>query len=148
MLTASIKKHNVAILMPHFLRKINKLKHGKVQDKPKTKGEIMAETYRKEIVERITKNLLDIQILRLIQAQPLWGYRIKKKVETDFHIKLRHSALYPMLNFLERKGFLTSQKQHQGGRARKVYTITKSGEEYLQSYYTILKEHIEGKDLK
>jgi DNA-binding PadR family transcriptional regulator len=119
----------------------------KFKTKPKTKGEIMAETYRREIVQRITKNLLDIQILRLIQAQPLWGYRIKKKVETDFHIKLRHGALYPMLNFLERKGFLTSQKQHQGGRARKVYTITKSGKEYLQSYYTIIKEHIEGKDL-
>jgi PadR family transcriptional regulator PadR len=120
----------------------------KFKTKPKTKGEIMAETYRREIVQRITKNLLDIQILRLIQAQPLWGYRIKKKVETDFHVKLRHGALYPTLNFLERKGFLTSQKQHQGGRVRKVYTITKSGEEYLQSYYTIIKEYIEGKDLK
>lgn len=147
MLIASIKKHNAAILMPHFLHKTNKLKHEKVQDKPKTKGEIVAETYRREIVQRITKNLLDIQILRLIQAQPLWGYRIKKKVEADFHVKLRHSVLYPMLNFLERKGFLISQKQYQGGRARKVYTITKSGEEYLQSYYTILKEQTEGKDL-
>jgi PadR family transcriptional regulator PadR len=108
----------------------------------------MAETYRREIVQRITKNLLDIQLLRLIQAQSLWGYRIKKKIETDFHIKLRHGALYPMLNFLEQKGFLTSQKQHQGGRARKVYTITKSGKEYLESYYDVLKEQLEGKDLK
>jgi DNA-binding PadR family transcriptional regulator len=147
MLTTSIKKHKAAILTPHLLRKLNKPKHEKVQGKPKTKGEIMAETYRKEIVQRITKNLLDIQLLRLIQAQPLWGYKIKKMVEIDFHIKLRHGALYPMLNSLERKGFLTSQKQHQGGRARKVYTITKNGKEYLQSYYTILKEQIEGKDL-
>jgi PadR family transcriptional regulator PadR len=103
----------------------------------------MAETYRKEIVQRITKNLLDIQLLQLVQAQPLWGYRIKKKVETDFDIKLRHGALYPMLNSLERKGFLTSQKQQQGGRARKVYTITKDGKEYLQIYYSILREQIE-----
>jgi DNA-binding PadR family transcriptional regulator len=148
MLTTSIKKHKAAILIHRFLHKLNKPKHEKVQDKPKTKGKIMAETYRREIVQRITKNLLDIQLLRLIQAQPLWGYRIKKKVETDFHIKLRHGALYPMLNSLERKGFLTSQKQHQGGRARKVYTITKYGKEYLQSYYTILKEQMEGKDHK
>jgi DNA-binding PadR family transcriptional regulator len=147
MLTTSIKKHKTAILTPHFLHKLNKPKHEKVQDKPKTKGEIMIETYRKEIVQRITKNLLDIQLLRLVQAQPLWGYKIKKLVEIDFHIKLRHGALYPMLNFLERKGFLTSQKQHQGERTRKVYTITKNGKEYLQSYYTILKEQIEGKDL-
>ena len=103
----------------------------------------MTETYRKEIVQRITKNLLDIQLLRLIQAQPsIWGYRIKKKVETDLNIKLRHGALYPMLNSLEQKGFLTSQKQQEGGRARKVYTITKEGKKYLQSYHTVLKEQL------
>ena len=107
----------------------------------------MTEAYKKEIVQRIIKNLLDIQLLRLVQAQPLWGCKIKKLVEIAFHIKLRHGALYPMLNFLERKGFLTNQKQHQGGRARKVYTITKNGKEYLQSYYDILKEQLEGKDL-
>src|SRR4030066_1229740 len=103
----------------------------------------MAETNRKELVQRIIKNLLDIQLLRMVQAQPLWGYKIKKKVEANFHIKLRHGALYPMLNSLEKKGFLTSQKQTQGGRARKIYSITKEGKEYLQSYYGILKEQIE-----
>jgi PadR family transcriptional regulator PadR len=92
--------------------------------------------------------MLDIQILRMVQAQPQWGYNIKKKVETNFHIKLRHGALYPMLNSLEKKGFLTSQKQTKGGRARKVYTITTKGREYLQSYYDVLKEQIEGADLK
>jgi PadR family transcriptional regulator PadR len=108
----------------------------------------MAENNRKQLVQRIIKNLLDIQLLRMVQAQPQWGYKIKKKVETNFHIKLRHGALYPMLNSLERKGFLTSQKQTQGGRARKIYTITDKGKEYLQSYYDILKEQIEGVDLK
>jgi len=107
----------------------------------------MAEYYRKELVQRIIKNSLDLQLLRLVQSQPLWGYKIKKKVEMDFNVKLRHGALYPLLNLLERKGFLTSQKQHQGGRVRRVYTLTKNGEEYLQSYYTILKEQIEGKDI-
>ena len=84
----------------------------------------------------------------MVRAQPLWGYKIKKKVEADFNVKLRHGALYPMLNRLERKGFLTSQKQTKGGRARKVYTITKNGEEYLQSYYSILKDQIKDEDLK
>ena len=108
----------------------------------------MAEIYREEIVQRIIRNMLDIQLLRMVQAQPLWGYKIKKKVETNFHIKLRHGALYPMLNSLEQKGFLTSQKQTKGGRARKVYTITTKGEEYLQCYYDVIKEQNEGADLK
>src|SRR3989337_1322517 len=106
----------------------------------------MGEVYRKEIVQRITRNLLDIQLLRLVQAQPLWGYKIKKKVETDFQVNLRHGALCPTLNLLESKGYLTSQKQHKGGRARKVYTITETGQVYLQTYYSILREQIQGGD--
>jgi PadR family transcriptional regulator PadR len=108
----------------------------------------MAEAYRKQLVQRIIKNLLDIQLLRMVQAQPQWGYKIKKQVEANFHVKLRHGALYPMLNALEQKGFLTSQKQTKGGRARKIYTITRKGAEYLQSYFDILKQQIEGADLK
>jgi PadR family transcriptional regulator PadR len=84
----------------------------------------------------------------MVQAQPLWGYKIKKKVEANFNLKLRHGALYPMLNNLEQKGFLTSERQTKGGRARKVYTITKNGKEYLQSYYSILKDQIRDADLK
>ena len=107
----------------------------------------MAETYKEEIVQRIIKNLLDIQLLRLVNAQPLWGYKIKKKVEADFHMKIRHGALYPMLNRLEQEGFLTSQNQRQCGRTRKVYTITESGKEYLQSYYDILRKQLEDEAL-
>jgi PadR family transcriptional regulator PadR len=103
----------------------------------------MGETYRKELVRRIVKNMLDIQILRMVQAQPLWGYKIKKNLETDFHIKIRHGALYPLLNSLERKGFLTSEKEHTTGRARKVYSITPKGKEYLETYYSILKTQID-----
>ena len=108
----------------------------------------MGEAYRKEIVERITRNLLDLQLLRLVQAQPLWGYRIKKKVETDFQVNLRHGALYPMLNSLEQRGFLTSQKQQQGGRTRKVYEMTQKGKNYIETYNNILKEQMDGKDIK
>jgi len=104
----------------------------------------MTENFRKEIVQRITRNLLDIQILRLIQGQPMWGYKIKKQAETKYDVKLRHGALYPLLNALEQKGFLTSQKQQQGGRTRKVYTITKKGKQYTKTYNDILREQLEG----
>jgi len=108
----------------------------------------LAENFRKEIVQRITRNLLDIQLLRLIQAQPMWGYKIKKQVETKFEVLLRHGALYPLLNGMEQKGFLTSQRQQQGGRTRKVYTITKKGKEYIETYDSILKEQIQKQDIK
>lgn len=99
----------------------------------------MAEDYKKEIVQHIIRNLLDIQLLRIIQAQPTWGYKIKKQVETDFNIKIRHGALYPTLNELETKGFVESTRQQKDGRARKVYAITANGKTYLQTYYSILQ---------
>ena len=108
----------------------------------------MDEDSKKELVQRITRNLLDIQILRLIRTQPMWGYRIKKQVETRFGLKLRHGVLYPLLNELERKDFLTSQRHQQGGRTRKVYSLTRRGREYIEIYEGILKEQIERTDAK
>lgn len=78
----------------------------------------------------------------------MWGYRLKKQAEAKFGIKLRHGALYPSLNALEQEGFLTSQRQQHGGRTRKTYTITKKGKRYVDAYHKILKDQIEGKDLK
>jgi PadR family transcriptional regulator PadR len=75
----------------------------------------------------------------------MWGYRIKKEVETNFDVRLRHGALYPLLNSLETEGFLTSQKQQQGGRTRKVYTLTNKGKEYVETYTSVLKEQIQNK---
>jgi PadR family transcriptional regulator PadR len=108
----------------------------------------MEETYRKEIVQRITKNLLDIQILRLIQTQAMWGYKIIKQADAKFGVRLRHGALYPMLNALERENYLTSQSQREGGRIRKVYSLTEKGFYYLEAYNKVLKEQLERRDLQ
>ena len=100
----------------------------------------MSETYRNEIVQHIIRNLLEIQLLRIVQTQPTWGYQIKKQVETQFNIKLRHGALYPTLKALETRGFLECKKQQKSGRARKVYVITTEGKDYLQTYRNIILE--------
>jgi DNA-binding PadR family transcriptional regulator len=110
--------------------------------------EEMSEVFKKGIVQRITRNLLDIQILRLIQTQPMWGYKIKKTAEIRFDVKLRHGALYPLLNTLEKESFLTSVKQSKGGRTRKVYTITEKGEQFLEAYDSVLREQVRKEDLK
>jgi PadR family transcriptional regulator, regulatory protein PadR len=102
----------------------------------------MTEEYQKEITRRLTKDLLDIQLLRLIDTENMWGYKIKKSIETNLGIKLRHGALYPTLNQLEQQGFLTSQTQKQNGRERKTYSLTLKGKQYLQAYYSIIKEQL------
>jgi PadR family transcriptional regulator PadR len=108
----------------------------------------LTETLRKELVQRIIRNLSDIQILRLVERQPMWGYMIKKQVEARFGLKLRHGALYPLLKTMKKRGFVTSVSQRQGGRTRLVYTITEKGKEYVETYKGILKEQIEGADIK
>lgn len=105
----------------------------------------MTEDLKKEIVQRIVRTSLDIQFLRLTENKPTWGYRIKQQAEAKFGVKIRHGALYPLLNALEKKGYLTSQEQKQGGRTRKVYTITEKGCQYIDAYNDVLKEQLDGK---
>lgn len=102
----------------------------------------MTENYQKEIVQQIIRSLLHIQLLRIINDKPTWGYQIKKHVEAEFSIKLRHGALYPALNLLEQKGLVASSSQLVGRRLRKVYTLTENGKMYLQQYFLVLQSQL------
>jgi DNA-binding PadR family transcriptional regulator len=102
----------------------------------------MEENLKKEIVQHVTKNLLDIQMLALISKEPAWGYKIKKQIEAFSGLKIRHGALYPLLKKLEDKGLITSQKQQQGKRIRKVYTLTEKGKTYMEMYYNLIKKQM------
>jgi len=108
----------------------------------------LSETFKKQIVQRIVKNLLDIYILQIIKNEPTWGYKIKKNIEAEYGIKLRHGALYPLLNALENSGYLTSRKEKHGGRVRKVYEITPKGIQYLDAYYKFLSEQLQTRDIE
>jgi PadR family transcriptional regulator PadR len=108
----------------------------------------LTEDPQKQIVQRIARNFLDILILRLIQQEPMWGYKIIKKTQKLFGIKLRHGALYPLLNSLEADGYVKSNKTTKAGRIRKVYEITPKGTELVYAYNSILKQQLEGQDLK
>jgi len=100
------------------------------------------EVFSRHIKWRFVKSFLDMLILRLVEVEPTWGYDIIKKTESTYKVKLRHGALYPMLNKLEEKGFLKSRKELQKGRVRKIYEITKRGEQILHAYYDSLIEQI------
>jgi PadR family transcriptional regulator PadR len=108
----------------------------------------LTEDPKKQLVQRITRNFLDILVLRLIQAKPMWGYKIIKKTERLFGIKLRHSALYPLLKFLENEGYARSEKITKEGRVRKVYEITPKGIQLIDVYNQYIKEQLEGLDIK
>jgi PadR family transcriptional regulator PadR len=129
------------------LEKTNKQRHPTtIQDDGKPKN--LTEPFRKQIVQRINRNFLDILLLRLIQRAPIWGYKIIKETEKLFGIKLGHGALYPLLNSLEAEGYATSEKITKKGRVRKVYRITQKGTELINAYRAVLKEQIKKLGLK
>ena len=107
----------------------------------------MTENFKKQIVQRITRNFLDILISRLIQKEPMWGYKIIKETERLIGMKLRHGALYPLLNSLEAEGYAKSKKATRGGRVRKVYTITSKGNQLVDTYNEVLSEQLQKLDL-
>lgn len=109
--------------------------------------EKLSENFEEEFVQRIVRNFLDIQILRLIQTEPMWGYRILKEMENKYKMKIRHGVLYPLLNSLEAKGFLKGRKVVKKGRIRKVYRITSGGSQIIESYCNVLKQQLERADL-
>jgi len=95
-----------------------------------------------QIGRRFAKSFLDILILQLVKGTPTWGYDIIKRTENQYKVKLRHGALYPMLNELEAKGLLKSRRELQKGRARKVYEITEDGTQLLEAYNDFMNTYL------
>ena len=92
--------------------------------------------------KRFAKVFLDILILQMVETKPTWGYDMIKKVEVIHKFKLRHGALYPMLNKLKTRGLVKCRKVLQKRRIRKIYEITKDGKSFLDIYYSFLMDQI------
>jgi len=108
----------------------------------------LTENASQQLVQRIFRNFMDIHVLRLVQAEPTWGYHIIKKIKTLHGIKIRHGALYPLLNRLETNSLVESRREIQKGRIRKTYTITQKGKQLIQTYYNLLKQQLQEKDIQ
>jgi len=102
----------------------------------------VSESFKAAIVQRVFRNFLDVMLLRIVHAEPMWGYKIIKQVKEQYGVRLRHGALYPTLNTLERKGLLRSTKETKAGRIRKVYKITLKGTKLVEAYNEVLKEQM------
>lgn len=102
----------------------------------------MEERLRKRIVQRIVKNLLDVQVLKILDKEPMWGYKIKRFIEETSDLKIRHGTLYPLLYWLEQEGFIESHEQMHGRRKRRIFSLTSRGRSFLEDYRGIIKEQI------
>jgi len=78
----------------------------------------------------------------------MWGYNIIKKIRILYGIKIRHGALYPLLSKLETNDLIKSKREIQKGRIRKTYLITQKGKQLIQTYYSLLRQQLEEKDIR
>src|SRR5688572_15488106 len=76
---------------------------------------------------------LELVLLAIVSAEPSHGYAIieRARLLSEGVFDLGEGAAYSVLYRLERHGLLRSQWSEVGGRGRRVYHITRAGEQEL-----------------
>ncbi|MCC7552233.1 PadR family transcriptional regulator [Candidatus Micrarchaeota archaeon] len=88
--------------------------------------------YSEKNIKKIMKKKFSIFILWMIKEKADTGYGLVKRLE-DENIRLTCSQLYPLLNSLNKKGYLKKVQKHQGKRKSYIYSITISGEKCFKN---------------
>src|SRR3954471_1701202 len=92
----------------------------------------MADSEKSELL----KGTLEMLILQTLTLQPMHGYAIAQHIErlSDDVLSVEQGSLYPALERLQKKGWVTSKwgKSPTGRRAR-YYTLTAAGRKQLGS---------------
>ena len=78
--------------------------------------------------------LLDAIVLAVVskEEEGTYGYKITQDVRRA--IEVSESTLYPVLRRLQKEGYLFVYDRECGGRNRRYYQITDTGEEKLSEY--------------
>ena len=87
--------------------------------------------FQKEVQTKLTKGLLDLIVLQLLDSQPMHGYQIITKIRKSFGVYFGPSTIYPLLSSLEKKGHVESRWNMESERPRKVYELTSKGKNVL-----------------
>ena len=82
----------------------------------------------------LLKGTLDMLILQTLTAQPLHGYAIAQQIEllSDAVLSVEQGSLYPALERLQKRGWVTSKwGASPTGRRARYYTLTAAGRRQL-----------------
>src|ERR1700753_243882 len=94
-------------------------------------------TVQKETPQRanLLQGTLDMLILRTLLYGPAHGHQIGKHIQrtTNDFLQMQHGSLYPALDRLEERGWLTAQWETAPDRNRvfKYYRLTPAGKKQL-----------------
>ena len=76
--------------------------------------------------------LLDACVVGVLAKEDAYGYTLTQKVMEV--VDISESTLYPVLRRLQKDGYLIVYDRECGGRNRRYYQITETGEEKLAEY--------------
>ena len=93
--------------------------------------------------KNLTKNLLDIITLELLETRPMHGYEIMVTIRKNYGINFGPSTIYPILTTLEKKQYLKCTWNMTGERPRKIYELTTDGKALLTILQTRLRQFVE-----
>jgi DNA-binding PadR family transcriptional regulator len=102
-------------------------------------------------VSQFLRGAVRLHILHHTEVGPVHGAWMAEELASHGY-KISPGTLYPMLHRMQEEGLLTSRQQVVGGRARRVYEITRLGRSALVEERAALAElareilgHEEGK---
>ena len=88
---------------------------------------------------RLPKNFMTPWVLLVLKQWNLHGYLILQQLNRMGFPEIDHATLYRELRRLEKEGFVASEWETGGsGPARRVYSITRAGEEMLQGWTDVV----------
>jgi len=82
----------------------------------------------------VLKGTLDMLVLHTLTIQPMHGYAVVQHIKrlTDDALHVEAGSLYPALERLEKKGWVTSKwTESPTGRRARYYSITAAGKKQL-----------------
>lgn len=81
----------------------------------------------------LSSGLSELMVLRLLQAQEMYGYEIVQAISdrTRQVLSPGEGVIYPLLHALEKDGALKSRRKTVNGRSRVYYSLTARGSKKL-----------------
>jgi len=84
----------------------------------------------------LLQGTLDMLILRILSVEPMHGWGITQRVEqmSDEVLQVQQGSLYPAMERLGRKGWVTSEwRTTENNRKARYYSLTRAGRKQLGS---------------
>lgn len=82
----------------------------------------------------VLRGTLDLLILKTLALEPMHGWAVSRRIQrlSQDALRVRQGSLYPALQRLEQKGWITSEwRRTEENRRAKYYRLTKTGRRAL-----------------